>query len=321
MFKSANKTEYIDVVKTLPLYNQEELFAKYTGYWPELNKTYYSLFRSDKRPGCRFKWHSGLLYFVENTGYNGKVFFNIADVISIKENISLNKAMLKIVTNHLIAGNTWEKHNAIELEKKKPEIRFKYKAWDNQNYFDIKPEHLYHENVFNVSDYWIKTDNNWKMNHLHDPSKTLTIAYYFPITNHVKLYFPEQERFRWYSNCGNEDIYGEHRLDEYFARNSDLIIITKSQKDRLILDYIYGYNTVAPQNEGVEFEQILPAIRKFKKSFILFDNDATGHAVAEKYSKKYNIDWVNFNISKDVYEAHITYGYQKTSETLTKILK
>lgn len=320
MFNSANKTEYIDLVKTLPLYNQEELFAKYTGIWPELNKYYCSILRSDKRPGCRFKWHSGLLYFVENVGYNGKIYFNIADIISVTQNISLNQAMLKIVTGNLINGKSWEKYNIENVEKKKPEIRFKYKPWEESNYFDLSPKDLYFENVYKVSDYWIKTNDNWKMNHLHNPSHTLTIAYYFPETNHTKLYFPNQKEFKWYSNCDN-DIFGETKLQTYLNTNDELIIITKSQKDRLLLDYKYGYNAVAPQNEGADFERIIPIINQFKHSRILFDPDNTGQKMAAKYSDKYNIPWMNLGIAKDVYEAHILYGYNNVKTYLQNLIQ
>ncbi len=319
MFKSANKTEYIDIVKTLPLYNQEDLFFKYTGYWPEYNKGFYSLFRTDKDPGCRFKWHSGILYFVENAGYNGKLYFNIADIISITQHIGLNDAMLKIVTGNLIANETWEKSTSV-TNKQKPEIRFKYDKWEELNYFDLPPNTLYSENVYKVSDYWINTGEGWKMNHLHNPSKVLTIAYYFPETDHTKLYFPEMETFRWYSNC-DADVFGEFKLQTYLERNNDLLIITKSQKDRLLLDYKYGYNSIAPQNEGAQFDRLLPTIKQFRQSIILFDPDRTGQEMAAKYSEKYDIPWCNLSISKDVYEAHTLYGYENVKVYLNNLLK
>lgn len=320
MFKGANNLEFIDIKKTLPLLNQEDLFAKYTGIWPELNKRYYSLFRNDKKPGCRFKWHSGILYFVENVGYNGKLYFNIVDTISTLQGISIKEAINKIAAGNITLLNSLTT-TFITKDAVKPEIRFKYKEWENNNYFGISPFHLYNENVFNVTHYWIKQNNEWKYNCLHNPQQTLTIAYYFPDTNNVKLYFPEKKEFKWYSNCGNNDIFGEAKLDFYLERNNNLIIITKSQKDRLLLDYKYGYNAIAPQNEGVDFSHIVPKLKKFNNQLILFDNDITGEKYASYYSEKYQIPWLNLAISKDVYEADMKYGYNNVSKYIDNEIK
>ena len=75
--------------------------------------------------------------------------------------------------------------------------------------------HLYNENVYLVDDYWIKQDSDYEWNHLHNPKKTLTIAYYFPDTNHVKLYFPNEYSIKWYTNCDQNDVFGESKLDYY----------------------------------------------------------------------------------------------------------
>lgn len=300
------------------MYNQEDLFVKYTGIYPELNKLYYSIFRQDRKPGCRFKWHSGILYFVENVGYRGKLYFNIVDTLSILQNIDIKTAM-----NRIVSGNTgslvWEKDNINKSVIQKPDIRFKYKKWDNNNYFNISPFNLHNENVYHVTDYWIKKNNDFEYNSIHNPRKTLTIAYYFPDTNNVKLYFPEKSEFRWYSNCGN-DIFGKDKLDFYLERDPRLIIITKSQKDRLLLDYHYGYNAIAPQNEGVDFGHIIANIKRFNNQLILFDNDRTGQNYAAKYSEKYNIPWLNLEIAKDIFEAEHSYGIENLKTYLNNTI-
>ncbi len=320
MFNSTNKLEYIDIKKVLPQYNQEDLFVKYIGIYPDLSKRYYSIFRQDKKPGCRFKWHSGILYFVENVGFQGKLYFNIVDAISILHNIDLKTAINKIVTGN-INNIVWEKININKSNEEKPDIRFKYKEWDKDNYFGISPYDLYNENVYRVTDYWIKKgEEDFKYNCIHNPRQTLTIAYHFPDTNNVKLYFPEKLNFRWYSNC-EKDIFGESKLNYYLERDKRLIIITKSQKDRLLLDYKYGYNTIAPQNEGVDFDNIISKLKQFDKQIILFDNDRTGQKFASQYSEKYKIPWCNLEIAKDVFEAEELYGMNNVKKYLKEIIK
>lgn len=316
MFNSANKFDFVDIKKVLPQYDQQNLFAKYTGIYPELNKGFYSLFRTDRKPGCRFVWHSGILYFVENAGFRGRLYFNIVDTICIIKNLDFKAAINEIIKGNTISGVSWDKiNNENSKSNEKPDIRFKYKEWEKSNYFGLKPYDLYNENVYLVTDYWIGRGGDFKHNSIHNPKQTLTIAYHFPDSNNVKLYFPEKTEFKWYSNCDN-DIFGESKLDYYLEKDSDLIIITKSQKDRLLLDYKYGYNAVSPQNEGVDFGNIIPIIKKFDRQIILFDNDRTGQKYASHFSEKYNIPWINLEIAKDIYEADQICGYQKLKHHL-----
>ena len=175
------------------------------------------------------------------------------------------------------------------------------------------------ENVYHVTDYWIKFNNDFEYNPLHNPNHTLCIAYHFPNTNNTKLYFPEKKENKWYTNCINE-VFGEHKIDEYLNRNNELIIITKSQKDRLLLDYKFGYNCIAPQNEGIDFGYNVPKLKLFKKQIIIFDNDKSGQIAAAKYSEKYDMPWLNLDISKDIYEAVQLYGYNNTETYITHII-
>lgn len=321
MFGGSNssQSQYIDILNTLPYYNQNDLFFKYTGIYPDTDKRYKSLLRSDKDPGCRFKWHRGLLYFIDNAGYNNRLYFNIVDIVSILKNISIKEAINLIVNDETIPNVFLnDEHKQI---KERPDIKIKSEPWTINNYFGIHPYYLNQENVFKVSDYWINSNGEWKYNHIHNPKKDLTIAYYFPSTNHIKLYFPEKNVMKWYSNCDDDDIYGEYKLPYYLERDNRLIIITKSQKDRLILDYVYGYNAIAVQREGSDFERVVPYLKRFEKQLILFDNDKTGQNYASLYSNKYDIPWKNMEIGKDAYEYHkLIQNYEvNTDQTRTNL--
>ena len=299
MFNGSQKFPYRSIKHFLNNYDQELLFLKYTGIYPDTKKRYHSLFRSDNTPGCRFEWRSGVLYFVDNRGYNGTLYFDIVGVICNMHNVSIPKAINMIETENIPNYNI----NYNRRDKEMPEIRFKYAEWPIDNYFGILPGFLLNENVYLVSDYWIKENGIWYYNHIHNPKETLTIAYHFPETNSTKLYWPMKTNFRWYSNCTQDNVYGEFKIGQYLERDNSLIVITKSQKDRLILDYYCNIAAIAPQSETTLLNiETLNKCREFKRQVILYDNDETGIKYANKLSEASSFPMVFFDKGKDCFD-------------------
>jgi len=190
------------------------------------------------------------------------------------------------------------------IYKLKTQIRFHPKEFTT-NIFNLDNAQLNKELIFLVEDYWIQEKGEWFKNKYHNPHKIDTIAYYFPETNHVKLYWPNQE-FRWYSNCSNNDIFGWDKIIHY-STLTDTIIITKSQKDRIYLDYHLGIPAIALQNEGsyIPNDKVDIIDDLFTRKIFLYDNDFTGIDVSNKLSEKYN--WENRIMEceyKDVFEFY-----------------
>ena len=190
------------------------------------------------------------------------------------------------------------------IYKLKTQIRFTYKEFTT-NIFNLDNAELNRENIYLVQDYWIQEKGEWFKNKYHNPNKIDTIAYYFPDTNHVKLYWPNQE-FRWYSNCSNQDIFGLNKLI-YYSTITNKLIITKSQKDRIFLDYHLGIPSIALQNEGSYIPDNIRSMIDdlFDTKILLFDNDYTGIDISNKLSEKYQ--WENRIMEceyKDVYEFY-----------------
>lgn len=300
MFGGSQRYPYKSITSVLNKYNQEWLFLKYVGIYPDVNKRYPSIFRSDRDPGCRFEWRSGILYFVDNAGYNGKTHFDIIGVICILQRVSIPKAINMIENDNLPSYNIT--YDVKEKTNRLPSIRFQYAEWPEDNYFRIRPFDLWNEHVYLVTDYWIKEDDIWLKNHIHNPKSSLTIAYYFPDTNKVKLYWPNEKKFKWYSNCTDE-IYGESKMDYYLEKDNRIIVITKSQKDRLVLDYLCGVAAIAPQSESsIISDNVIDKCKKFKKQLILYDNDVAGQNYASKLSEKTGFTWACLEIGKDAYD-------------------
>lgn len=154
-----------------------------------------------------------------------------------------------------------------------------------------------------------------------------TFAYNFK--PRVKLYQPENpdKRFKWLSNCDENDIYFLDKLPEI----GDKLIIQKSYKDGKCIRYNYGINyLIAFQNEGCKPSEhiILDLAKRFKKILVFFDNDETGEraaliitdyinsivpnkAKAIKYPKKVK--------QKDVAQFYEERGKEATFQLLTKL--
>lgn len=298
---NATKRLYIDSKELLNIISQEQVFLNYLGIYPDLNKKYASPFRKDSSPGCRFVWHSGLLYFVDNATYKGKLYWSIFDVVREVKQLSYQDALQEIY-------NTSDKSLPIKdtrTLKLNTQIRFTHKPFSQDNLFMLDNAQLNKELIFLVEDYWIQEKGEWTKNKYHNPKLVNTIAYYFPESDHVKLYWPNQQ-FKWYSNCSNQDIFGYNKLIHY-STITDQLVITKSQKDRIFLDYHLGMPAIALQNEGAYIppEKVQMIDLLFTKKIFLFDNDYTGIDVSNKLSEKY--DWENRILEceyKDIYEFY-----------------
>jgi 5S rRNA maturation endonuclease (ribonuclease M5) len=320
MFSASNYQEYIDIKQILPTLDQESLFIKYAGITPNENN-FHSLFRSDKNPGCRFKWHSGILYFVDNATFNGKLYFNIVDVISILFNLTIKEAIHKIISENKIDVSL-HNYKLKNTNYSKPKINIKSTNFENDNYFKITPYQLRMENVFKIDTYWINIHGQWEINKLYNPKKVNTYGYYFPDTDNIKLYFPNQN-IRFFTNCNEHDIYGLNKLPYYYDKNDSHLIITKSQKDRLLLDYMYGYNAIAVQSEtSVTLrEDVIRAINKFKQIYILFDYDETGIKYADKLALLIpNTNVIFLQNAKDVYDSTLISVNTTKNELCQKII-
>lgn len=284
----------------LEKYDQKLLFQRYIGIFPEENKKYFSIFRTDQRPGCRFEWHQGVLYFIENTRYNGKLAWDIFDCISYLQKISYEEAIEKVVSEN----SEGKQENITYAKKKKTIIRFTTKPFQN-NLFKLDNSILNEEGVFLVEDYWLGEGHDLKKNCVHNPRKITTIAYYFPDSGHTKLYFPYVDDLKWISNCNIDDLFGKYKL-KYYSENFDYIIITKSQKDRLIISYHYKIEPcIAVQNEGSNISKEMKnfLLENFKHIYILFDNDEAGIRASQKLSRDLNATIIENNHEfKDAYE-------------------
>ena len=103
------------------------------------------------------------------------------------------------------------------------------------------------------------------------------------------------------------------------------LVITSSLKDLMAFSRLNLGNTeaIAPDSENSLIpESLLKDITsKYKKVFVLFDNDEPGIKSMKKYKERYGFDYVLLDMEKDLSDSVKKYGLVKTRETLLPLLK
>ncbi len=151
--------------------------------------------------------------------------------------------------------------------------------------------------------------------------------YAYKIFDKFKIYRPysEYRKDKWRTNCSAIDIQGYEQL----PKNGDLLIITKSLKDVMVL-YELGYNAVALQSENDKLNHKIykDLSERFKRIVILFDNDEPGKDSAIKLADEYNLEYIFIDSSiyslynvKDISDYICVFGKNKTIELIKSLLK
>jgi len=103
-------------------------------------------------------------------------------------------------------------------------------------------------------------------------------GYYFPVSKHIKCYFPFGEHMRFLGNVNNyEDIQGYYQCNVKKDKSNKLLILTKSMKDCMCLREL-GYEAMAIHGEAQYFyKDFIRHIKKYYPRIIsLYDRDKTG---------------------------------------------
>jgi len=280
-----NKTQLLTkVTPDMIASNSDYVWLIFFGELPSYGKRFYSPFRSDRKAGCRWSYNNNQWWLVDNAGHNGKLAWSIYDFVSWLYPTYTAKEVYHLIASRLVETvpniQTIRRPNVASVKDNNIIIKFEYTDWTEDDYFsrmfDIDLNYLNQQPYYKVVNYWANSrkDNTLRKNPFHSPKSVETIAYYFEDTDHTKLYFPAKNDFKWYSNCNADDIFGEHRLKEY---DNSHIVITKSAKDEMILNYHCNLQTLAVQSEAITSNKKLNDLcNQFSQKIIYFDNDDPG---------------------------------------------
>jgi len=279
---------YIDKKTLLQKVSQSEIFKRYL-HDPDLNKKFTNPLREDKNADCGFYIaFSGELRFKDFAyGYN----WSCIDVVMIKYNLKYQEAINKILIDFRILDIDYQSDDIKEIDKLvRPTIhkletlieikkrRFNQKDIDYWQQYHLEEKDLYY--VYPVQHIWLNKSRfyNYKDN---DPS------YVYGIGNgKYKCYFPLREEFRFIQS--GSYIQGERLLPK---TNEELLIITKSYKDVLLLKKL-GYYAIAPASETslIDLEKIKEYKNQFNKVILNYDNDQAGKTNSMFHATTYEIE-------------------------------
>jgi hypothetical protein len=290
----------ITIENILMRISQEDIFYSMLGEYPNINKNYKSLVRTDNNPGCNFVWYNDKLIFLDFA--YPKTHLDCFGVISERMKISLPKALV-VVNNHfkLGLGGTgtptkikFKPFSKKVSKKQTTSIIFKPrkfnlldKAYWSQ--YGITKQNLIDEKVYPIL--WYKFYSKKLKKVILIRPRLITYAYY-EFQPLIKIYSPysPKKKGKWISNVSENDIGGIRTLPVY----GDKLLITKSLKDSRCIKN-FGINTVWFQSEGSypTTEILIPLLNRFNEYIILFDNDKQGIKASEYLTRLINSHYPN----------------------------
>ena len=286
------------------------------------DRLFCSPLRTDKNPSCSLYYSSiGKLRFKDHaTGDNLSAIGFVQELYKL----SYPEAVKKIVADFGLYG---EKFNAKPILKEyvKPvkqavDIKIVPKKFTDMdleywNSFGISFETLKLFNVYSVESLWIKK------NPFPIKKNELCFAYYFPKSNHLKIYFPTRSKGKkWYSNTDNIcDVQGYYQMD---IKNTkpELLILTSSMKEVMLL-WEYGIKSVAIHGEHAAYDKdFIRHVKKYCNTIkSLYDWDEAGYKASERLLVDFDIEPIDkpeYLNCKDVSDC-----FKENKENTIKFLK
>lgn len=185
--------------------------------------------------------------------------------------------------------------------------------WSNENLkfwskYNIKEDILEKYNVKSISQYSVEkcVFGSTSLNYSYSFRQNCASEF-----SSYKIYRPYEKNFKWISNCSADIIQGLEQVE----KSGDLLIITKSLKDVMVL-YSLGYQSIAPQNEKIVVDPKKLGL-DYKRVLVLFDNDKAGKEGASKYP--YPAIFMPEDKAKDVSDYIKLYGVENTKQLLCEL--
>lgn len=323
-----NFNKLLTIENVLNKVSEYQIFKYYV---PTLavGKSNYSPFRNESNPSFTvFKSNKGNLMFNDfSISESGdwikmiKILFNVSTIIEV----------LKIVNNDLNLGlYGGNNHNNKKViipndiyipDRKQTIIKVKYRDWNKDDYefwskYGITISQLIKSKTYPISHYWINNSQTIL-------ADKLSYVYHFYEYNGIdlmKIYQPYSKVWKWTTNLNGLVIDGIKELSD----NTELLIITKSRKDRLVLNNLdYDAISVNSESSFIPKEEFYKLNNIYKQIILFYDNDTAGVRNSEEISIKYDINDISIPISwnvKDISDFVKEYNLKLAKEVLTKLI-
>lgn len=290
MYDTTKITDDLSLQKILNYVNERQIYEYYIGPKLRLNKSISSPFRTDNNPSWAIftdKTSGDLLWKDFATGEAGGVITFVTKLFNISYWKALEKIWEDLIANKGITPANHRKLLREPVTGLKTHIGIKRRYFTKtddeywgQYYLDRKT--LKDFNVYPIEKFWV---NDIEQSFTYSKSQPM---YAYKMYDKFKIYRPNSDRKngKWRTNCGAHYLQGYEQL----ANNGDLLILTKSLKDVMVLSK-FGYNSIAPQSEQTAIpKNIMEELKeRFKEIVVFFDYDEGGVEGAKKLCEKYEL--------------------------------
>lgn len=269
----------------------ENIFNFYFGDF-NLCRSYNSIFRKDDKPSTGFylSENGSIIY---NDFTNGDKYDFVKFVMRLY-NLTYYKALERIAIDfNLQQGERSSIKPAVIKHIKKPK---KTEKVLQVGVCKFKKPHLEYWEKYNITEKELKENSVYAVNSLYLngiqlPSKPNEIRFAYLIKDqnekdYLKIYSPFNEEYKWVSSAPLNVPFGLNEL----SHKSDTLIITKGQKDRIVLKKFFT-DVIATQNESKDAlkKEVIYALKQcYKHIYIWFDMDKPGIRAANYYKRKYD---------------------------------
>ena len=292
----------------------------------------HSPFREDNRPSFGlYLSNNGRIYYKDYaTNESGGIFDLLGNLwkCNYKEVLErINKDILKIdkgnikinnTTNSIIVRNNKE-HNA------NSDLQCKVREWRN---YDIE-----YWSQYGISLKWLKYAEVYPISHkiiIKNQHRYIfkadKLAYAYVEHKEgkvsIKIYQPKNTNgYKWSSKHDSSVVSLWTKIPEY----GDILCICSSLKDSLCLWANTGIPSISPQGEGFNMSNtaINELKRRYKRVFVLFDNDEAGILDGLKFST--NTGFINIVLpdcgAKDISDLYKLLGKDKWLEIIIPLFK
>jgi len=281
-----------NILKLIP---QEDIFKRYFGEFTTGCAYNSPLRKGDSNPSFNIYYSDGILLYKDFAHSTGDCFKFVQELYGLSYKEAINKILTDfeidktkvVIPNRSFTNKTKVKESiCLQIEKRE----FSEKDINYWKQFYISRNTLDYYKVYSVS----KIFRN-KYLFLSINKDVLCFAYL--VNNNFKIYFPLNEKYKWYSNIrfySIKDIQGFEQLDLYENKpKKELLIITKSLKDVMVF-YELGIDSIAISSESVTLskEYIDYLLEYYNNIIINTDNDEQGNKIIQSYKDTYK-DYIN----------------------------
>ena len=185
---------------------------------------------------------------------------------------------------------------------------------------DFSKEELIYWLRFGITGETLNHFNVKAVDEINGIKKEMTFIYYLK-SNRYKIYSPlsKYKKMKFWGTMKSSDVFGIEQID--YDRKTPFII-TKSLKDVILL-YQMGFNSISFASESIiPKETLISTLKfKFKKIYILYDNDKQGTEASEKIAKEHGLIDIKLSVAKDISDCANKYGYLEALNHLIKQIK